>query len=86
MTEPVKRGVPVATETPDLVAERVQQLQALFPDVVTEGRVDFDKLRAALGDTVNGEPERYSFTWAGKRDAIQPAANAQPRHAPPRSR
>ena len=57
--------------TPDLVGERVQQLQALFPDVVTEGRVDFDKLRAALGDTVNGEPERYSFTWAGKRDAIR---------------
>lgn len=71
MTEPVKRGVPVATETPDLVAERVQQLKALFPDVVAEGRVDFDKLRAALGDSVNGEPERYSFTWAGKRDAIR---------------
>ena len=57
--------------TPDLAAERVRQLQALFPDAVTEGRVDFDKLRAALGDTVNGEPERYSFTWAGKRDAIR---------------
>ena len=71
MTEPVKRGVPVATETPDLVAERVQQLQALFPDVMTEGGVDFDKLRTALGDSVNGEPERYSFTWAGKRDAIR---------------
>ena len=70
MTEPTGRGTPVATETPDLVAERVRQLQALFPDVVTEGRVDFDKLRAALGDSVNGEPERYSFTWAGKRDAI----------------
>ena len=71
MTEPAGRGVPVATETPDLVAERVRQLQALFPDVVTEGRVDFDKLCTALGDTVNGEPERYSFTWAGKRDAIR---------------
>ena len=71
MTEPTGRGTPVATTTPDLAAERVRQLQALFPDAVTEGRVDFDKLRAALGDTVNGEPERYSFTWAGKRDAIR---------------
>ena len=70
MTEPTGRGTPVAMTTPDLAAERVRQLQALFPDVVTEGRVDFDKLRAALGDAVNGEPERYSFTWAGKRDAI----------------
>ena len=52
MTErTVKRGTPVATETPDLAAERVRQLQALFPDVVTEGGVDFDKLRSALGDS-----------------------------------
>ena len=71
MSEPAKRGEPVAMTTPDLVGERVRQLQALFPDVVTEGRVDFDKLRAALGDTVNGESERYSFTWSGKRDAIR---------------
>ena len=71
MTEPTGRGTPVATTTPDLVAERVRQLQVLFPDAVTEGRIDFDKLRTALGAAVNGEPERYSFTWAGKRDAIR---------------
>jgi hypothetical protein len=32
--------------------------------------VDWDKLRSALGDAVDGSAERYSFTWAGKRDAI----------------
>jgi len=55
----------------DLVAERTQQLHALLPEAFTEGRVDFDRLRAALGDVVDGRPERYSFTWAGKRDAIR---------------
>jgi hypothetical protein len=30
-----------------------------------------DRLRATLGDLVEDGPERYQFTWAGKRDAIR---------------
>jgi len=33
--------------------------------------LDFDKLREALGEFVDDAPERYSFTWAGKRDGIR---------------
>jgi adenine-specific DNA-methyltransferase len=33
--------------------------------------VDFDKLRATLGEEIDSSPERYTFTWAGKRDAIR---------------
>lgn len=61
----------VATETPDLLAERIERLRELFPEAFAEGKVDFSKLRAALGDTVDERPERYLFTWAGKRDAIR---------------
>ncbi|MFH2101888.1 MAG: site-specific DNA-methyltransferase [Chloroflexota bacterium] len=58
-----------------------------MPQVFTEGRIDFDKLRLALGDLADdpstalrqaqgdssgqAAPERYSFSWAGKRDAIR---------------
>ncbi len=49
----------------------IEQLKSLFPEAVTEKGVDFDKLRAALGDAVDNGPERYSFSWAGKRDAIR---------------
>jgi adenine-specific DNA-methyltransferase len=55
----------------DITAERLEELKALFPEVFAEGKVDFGKLRAVLGDIVDERPERYSFTWAGKRDAIQ---------------
>jgi adenine-specific DNA-methyltransferase len=55
----------------DLLAENVAELKRLFPEAVTEGKVDFAKLREALGDAVDDRPERYSFTWAGKRDAIR---------------
>ncbi len=63
---------PIARATHDPNAGRVAALRALFPEAAAEGeRVDFDRLRAALGAAVDDRPERYTFTWAGKRDAIR---------------
>ena len=61
----------VATTSADVLAEHVEKLKELFPEAVSEGKVDFDKLRQTLGDEVDAGPERYSFTWAGKRDCIK---------------
>jgi adenine-specific DNA-methyltransferase len=61
----------VGRTSADLLAKRVAELRRVFPDVVAEGKIDFAKLREALGDEVDDRPERYSFTWAGKRDAIR---------------
>ena len=55
----------------DLVAERIEQLKQLLPEVATEGGIDFDKLRLILGDEVDEGNERYAFTWPGKTDAIR---------------
>lgn len=55
----------------DLVAERIEQLKQLLPEVATEGGIDFDKLRLVLGDEVDEGNERYAFTWPGKTDAIR---------------
>ncbi len=55
----------------DLVAERIEQLKELLPEVATEGGIDFDKLRLVLGDEVDEGTERYAFTWPGKTDAIR---------------
>jgi adenine-specific DNA-methyltransferase len=64
-------GEPISTATPDITAEQRARLRELFPEAFTEGKIDFDKLRAILGDLVEDGPERYQFTWAGKRDAIR---------------
>ena len=56
---------------PDFIDERIEQLKTLFPEVISEGKVDFEKLRQSLGEIVDDRPERYSFTWAGKKDAIR---------------
>lgn len=55
---------------PDLNEERLAKLKALFPEAFTEGKLNIDKLRETLGEQVSAEPERYNFTWAGKREAL----------------
>ena len=59
-------------ETPNITAENVAKIAALFPGVVAEGKVNFDLLRSLLGDEVHGD-EAYEFTWVGKRAAIAEA-------------
>lgn len=63
-------------ESEDLVAERLEQMRQLFPEVFSEGEngsIDFEKLRLVLGDEVDEGTERYAFTWPGKADAIRQA-------------
>lgn len=62
---------PVTKETTAIVAEQTEQLRDLFPQAFTEGKIDFDKLKESLGEELDSRPERYSFSWAGKRDAIR---------------
>jgi len=61
----------VAKTSPHLIAEQVEQLRHVFPEAFTEGKVDLERLGATLGEIVDGRPERYSFTWAGKQDATR---------------
>ncbi len=55
----------------DITKMNIETLKELFPDVVEEGKIDFDKLRAILGDEVDSDSERYNFTWHGKNQAIR---------------
>ena len=66
-------------ETPDLTAQNVEKIGALFPNCITETAdengnlkkaINFDLLRQMLsGDVVEGD-EAYEFTWVGKKAAI----------------
>lgn len=56
-------------KTMDIVAENVGKLKELFPEAFTEGKVDFEALKEALGTFVDDRDERYSFTWNGKSKA-----------------
>lgn len=58
-------------ESLDLTQENINRLKELFPEVLTEKKIDFDKLRLILGDEVETSPERYEFRWNGKNEAIK---------------
>jgi len=56
----------------DIAEERQQELLRLFPEVRTEGgKLDFDRLRLALGETVDVGKERYGMSWPGKADCFR---------------
>ncbi|MDD2464131.1 MAG: site-specific DNA-methyltransferase [Desulfobulbus sp.] len=55
----------------DIVAENVEQLKALFPEAVVEGKIDFEVLKQLLGGVVEEREEKYGLNWHGKRRARQ---------------
>ncbi|HET6385082.1 MAG TPA: site-specific DNA-methyltransferase [Armatimonadota bacterium] len=57
--------------TPDPNAERLDRLRELFPEAFTEGELDLDRLKQAVGISADDRPERYGLSWAGKSDAIR---------------
>jgi len=56
----------------DIAAEKQAELSRLFPEVRTEGgKVDFDRLRLTLGESVDVGKERYGINWPGKADCFK---------------
>lgn len=45
-------------------------LKASIPEVFAEGKVNWDKLRRALGEHLETAADKFNFTWAGKASAI----------------
>ena len=72
-------------QTTNIVDENIKRIGEIFPNCLTErlndeGKpevaIDFDQLRQELSkDIVEGNEERYQFTWPDKRNAIR-LANA----------
>ncbi|MDO9012765.1 MAG: site-specific DNA-methyltransferase, partial [Gallionella sp.] len=55
----------------DLTEALLAQLRDVAPQIFSEGKVDFSRLQAALGEHIATDPERYGLNWAGKRDAFR---------------
>ena len=56
----------------DISGEKRAALLALFPEARTEGgKIDLDRLKLALGETVDVGKERYQMNWPGKADCFR---------------
>ena len=58
-------------KTLDIEKQNIEKLKELFPEIVTEDKIDFDKFRVIFGDEIENSSERYSFTWNGKSESIR---------------
>lgn len=67
-------------QSENLVDENIEKIEKLFPNCVTEGKdengkvfkaIDFDLLKQELSKVVvDGNDERYTLNWAGKKQSI----------------
>ncbi len=56
----------------DIAEDKRQELLRLFPEIRTEGgTLDFERLKLALGETVDVGKERYGMTWPGKAECFR---------------
>lgn len=53
----------------DIVRDNVEKLKQIFPEIISEGKVNFESLQQLLGKNIDAEQERYSFNWHGKSKA-----------------
>lgn len=50
---------------------KINALKQIMPEIFDEGKIDWEKLRATLGEEVNFSNERYVLNWAGKSEAFR---------------
>lgn len=56
----------------NIAADKRTELLRLFPEIRTEdGKLDLDRLKLALGETVDVGKERYGMNWPGKADCFK---------------
>ncbi|MCR3907099.1 MAG: site-specific DNA-methyltransferase [Tenericutes bacterium] len=55
----------------NVLEDNLNKMKRLFPEVFTEGKIDFDKLQEILGEYIEDREEKYNFTWNGKSKAIR---------------
>ena len=54
-----------------ITEENIKKLTEIFPEVVSDGKIDYAKLKQILGERIDESSERYNFTWHGKSDSLR---------------
>lgn len=58
-------------QTPNICEENIKKLKELFPQIVSEDKIDFDILKQLLSNSiVEADDERYRLDWVGKKRSL----------------
>ena len=55
----------------NIIQDNISKLKEIFPEIVTEDKIDFNKLKLILGNSIDENSEKYNFTWSGKTQSIK---------------
>ncbi|MBI5417133.1 site-specific DNA-methyltransferase, partial [Candidatus Poribacteria bacterium] len=55
----------------NIAEDKINKLKEILPEAFSEGKIDWEKLKAALGEDIEFKNERYVLNWAGKSDAFK---------------
>ncbi len=55
----------------NITEEKLNKLKEIIPEAFSENKIDWEKLKAALGSDIEFKNERYVLNWAGKSDAFR---------------
>ena len=58
-------------ESKDILNENIETLKELFPEIVSEDKIDFEKFKEIFSEEIIETNERYNFSWPGKAQAIK---------------
>lgn len=58
-------------QSPNPAKEKLKKLAELIPEAFSEGSLDIEALKRALGKDGTASGERYQLSWAGKTDAYK---------------
>lgn len=55
----------------NLEQANLEKLRSVFPECVSEGKLDIDKLLSLCGEYIDNDFEKYKFEWKGKADCLR---------------
>ncbi|WP_353066949.1 site-specific DNA-methyltransferase (adenine-specific) [Arcanobacterium hippocoleae] len=63
----------VPRTTPNFTTDAAAKIADLFPEVITDGKINLETLKTILDIDVEDTRERFGLTWPGKTQAIRAA-------------
>lgn len=61
----------LSMKSKDIISDNVNKISEIFPNCVSEGKINFEMLKQELSkDIIEEGKEKYQLTWVGKREAI----------------
>jgi len=67
MKEPKKMDL----SSKNITEEQKDRLKELFPHVFNEDKIDFERLKQTLGESIDAGLERFGLTWPGKAECMK---------------